>query len=70
MNLRSNFRKLIMKPLFFMLLLLFSSITALAQEEPAAPLLPSGLPELPNYTSGSSELPPFTRYPPIPVRFP
>lgn len=57
MNLRSNFRKLIMKPLFFMLLLLFSSITALAQEEPAAPLLPSGLPELPNYTSGSSELP-------------
>lgn len=55
MYLRSHIRRRLLAPLLFMLML-FSSATALAQEQPAPALPSAGLPELPNYTSDSSGL--------------
>lgn len=57
MNLCINLRTRFLMPLLTMLMLLLSSATALAQEQPAAALPSAELPELPNYTSDSSELP-------------
>lgn len=56
MNLCSILRRRLLVPLLFVLVLLVSSSAALAQEQPAAALPASGLPELPNYTSGSPDL--------------